>query len=214
MRQIDMQTWSRREHFHKFNSFDHPHFSMCADVDLTSFYQFVKRNDISINVAIIFIISRVSNEIPEFRQRIRGDNVIEHEIVHPAATILADEDLFSFCTFEYMEDFSEFAISAAEMIAYRQKHLTLKDEPGRDNLLFMTVIPWVSFTSFTHPMHLDPPDSVPRFAWGKFYKEGKVMKMPLDVQVHHALMDGIHLGRFYSEVQHYFNDPELGLGEI
>jgi chloramphenicol O-acetyltransferase type A len=78
----------------------------------------------------------------------------------------------------------------------------------------MSVIPWVSFTSFMHPMHLDPPDSVPRFAWGRFYKEGKVMKMPLDVQVHHALMDGIHLGRFYSEVQNYFNDPELGLGEV
>ena len=214
MRQIDMQTWSRREHFHKFNSFDHPHFGMCADVDLTSFYQFVKRNDISINVAIIYIISRVSNEIPEFRHRIRGENVVEHEIVHPSATILTDDELFTFCPFEYVEEFSKFSASALEMIAYRKKHLTLKDEPGKDNSLFMSLIPWVSFTSFTHPMHLDPPDSVPRFAWGKFYKEGKVMKMPLDVQVHHALMDGIHLGKFFSEVQKYFNEPELGLGEV
>ena len=214
MRQIDMQTWSRRAHFHKFNSFDHPHFGMCADVDLTSFYQFVKRNDISINVAIIYIISRVSNEVPEFRHRIRGENVVEHEIVHPSATILTDDELFTFCPFEYAEVFSKFSASALEMIAYRQKHLTRKDEPGKDNSLFMSVIPWVSFTSFTHPMHLDPPDSVPHFAWGKFYKEGRVMKMPLDVQVHHALMDGIHIGRFYSEVQKYFNEPGLVLGAV
>ena len=212
MRQIDMQTWSRREHFQKFNSFDHPYFSMCADVDLTTFYQYVKMNDISINVAIIYILSRVSNEIPEFRHRIRGENVVEHEIVHPSATILTDEDLFTFCPFEYVEEFSKFSASALEMIAYRKKHLTLKDEPGRDNSLFMTAIPWVSFTSFMHPIHLNPPDSVPRFAWGKFFEDGNVMNMPLDVQVHHALMDGIHLGRFYTEVQNYFNDPELGLG--
>ena len=212
MRQIEMQSWSRREHFNKINTFDHPHFGMCADVDLSSFYQFVKRNDISIHVAIIYILSRVSNEIPEFRHRIRGENVVEHEIVHPSATILTDKDLFSFCTFEYMEDFSEFAVSAGEMITYRQEHPSLDTEPGQDNLLFMTAIPWVSFTSFMHPIHLNPPDSVPRFAWGKFYEDGKVMKMPLDVQAHHALMDGIHLGRFYTEVQNYFNDPELGLG--
>jgi chloramphenicol O-acetyltransferase len=32
---------------------------------------------------------------------------------------------------------------------------------------FYTAIPWVSFTSFAHPMNLQPADSIPRFAWGK-----------------------------------------------
>jgi len=86
---------------------------------------------------------------------------------------------------------------------------TLIDEPGRDDLLFMTVLPWVSFTSFMHPMHLHPADSVPRFAWGKFFKENKRLKMPLGVQGHHALMDGLHMGRFYAEVQEYLDHPQV-----
>ena len=57
----------------------------------------------------------------------------------------------------------------------------------------MTAIPWVSFTSFSHPIHLAAADSVPRFALGKIIEEGESLKMPLDVQGHHALMDGLHV---------------------
>ena len=215
MRTIDMQTWSRREHFKVFSAFDHPHFSMCANVDLTTFYPVVKQRGISFTVAIVYVLARAANAIPEFRYRIRAGKVVEHEIVHPSTTILTDEDLFSFCTIHYTENFSEFAARAAERIAYVQEHPTLEDDPGfgKDDLLFMTAIPWVSFTSFMHPMHLQPADSVPRFAWGKFSEDGKFLKMPLSVQGHHALMDGIHVGRFYAEVQDYLHHPGFVLGE-
>ena len=74
-------------------------------------------------------------------------------------------------------------------------------EPDRDDFLFMTAIPWVSFTAFVHPVPLDPPDSVPRFAWGRFREEGDSAVLPLNIQAHHALVDGIHVARFYERVQ-------------
>jgi chloramphenicol O-acetyltransferase type A len=213
MRHIDMQTWSRREHFKVFGAFDHPHFSMCAYVDLTTFYPVVKQRGISFTVAIVYVLSRAPNAIPEFRYRIRAGEVVDHEIVHPSITILTDDDLFRFCTIDYIEDFSLFAARAAEQIAHVQDHPTLEDEPGQDDLLFMTAIPWVSFTSFMHPVHLQPADSVPLFAWGKFFEDGESLKMPLSVQGHHALMDGIHIGRFYAEVQDYLRHPGFVLGK-
>ena len=209
MRTIDMQTWSRREHFEKFKAFDHPHFGMGANVDLTRFYPLLKRRGYSVTIGIAYVLSRAANAIPEFRFRIREGVVIEHEVVHPSITLLTGEDLFSFCTMEYIEGFPEFASRAAEQMAYTKAHPTLKDEPGRDDFLFMTVIPWVSFTSFRHPMQLHPADSVPRFAWGKFFEEGGHLKVPLDVQGHHALMDGVHMGRFFSEVQDYLDHPDF-----
>jgi len=213
MRCIDMQTWSRREHFKVFSAFDHPHFGLCANVDLTTFYPVVKQRGISFNVATVYVLARAANAIPEFRYRIRPGEVVEHEIVHPATTILTNDDLFTFCTFDYTEDFSLFAARAAEQIAYVKEHLTLEDEPGRDDLLFMTAIPWVSFTSFMHPLHLHPVDSVPRFAWGKFFEDGKFLKMPLSVQAHHALVDGVHVGRYFAEVEDYLHHPGSVLGE-
>jgi len=214
MRKINMETWPRHEHFRKFSTWDYPHFSMCANVDLTSFYPFVKQRGFSLNVAIVYLIARTANAIPEFRYRIRPGEVVEHKIVHPASTILLDDNSFTFRTFEYAEDFSVFAKKAVEQIDCTKDHPTLEDSPGQDDLLFMTAIPWVSFTSFMHPLHLHPVDSVPRFAWGKVFWEGEFVKMPLSVQGHHAVMDGLHVGQYYAEYQDLLDQPEIVLGNV
>ena len=214
MRYVDMQTWSRRNHFKLFSTFNHPHFSMCVNVDVTAFYPFVKRHGYSLTVSMVYVISRASNAIPEFRHRIRGDQVVEHEIVNPSFTILSDEDLFSFCAIEYTADFSEFARRAAKNIAHVKAHPGLEAGRERDDVLYMTSIPWVSFTSFNHPMQLHPADSVPRFAWGKYFQESDTLKMPLSVQGHHAIMDGIHMGRYYETLQDYLYHPEVVLGAV
>jgi chloramphenicol O-acetyltransferase type A len=195
-----------------YSTFDLPHFNVCVNVDLSTFYPFIKEHQISFTVAIVYVISRAANAIPEFRYRIRPGMVVEHEVVHPSTTILTPGDLFSFCTIEYTADFPAFATRAAECIAYTKEHPTLRDEPGRDDWLFMTAIPWISFTSFMHPLHLHPVDSVPRFAWGKFFADGEALKMPLSVQGHHALMDGLHAARYIERVQRYLNCPESVLG--
>lgn len=212
MRQINLETWARREQFKAFSSWDHPHFSMCANMNLAAFRPFVKKHRISFSIAIVYVLARVANAIPEFRYRIRPGEVIEHAVVHPATTILLNGDLFTFCHFDYTEDLVTFAPSAAERIAHAKEHPTLENPPGRDDWLYMTAIPWVSFTSFMHPLHVHPVDSVPRFAWGKFFAEGEAIKMPLSVQAHHALMDGVHMGRFYEKVQDYLLQPEIMLG--
>lgn len=211
MHHINLETWPRREHYKLFNTFDHPHFNMCANVDLTVFYPTLKQRGISLTVGIIYVISRVANAIPEFRYRIHGEEVVEHEIVHPSVTILADDDLFGFCDIDYIEEFSAFEAGATKRIAYVKGHPTLKSDPKQDDRLYMTALPWVSFTSFTHPMQLHLADFVPRFAWGKFFEEGSKLKMPLSAQGHHALMDGIHMGRYYEAVQEYFNQSETVL---
>jgi len=209
MRLLDMESWPRREHFKFYTTFDQPHFGLCANVDLTHFYPAVKERGVSLSVALVHALARAANAIPEFRYRIRGRDVVEHEIVHPSATVPVGEDLFSFCTFDYAEDFSEFAARAEEKIAYVKENPTLEDEPGQDDLLYLSAIPWVSFTSVKHAIHFDPVDSVPRFSWGKFFAEGESLKMPLDVQVHHGLVDGLHVGRFYAGVQYLMDHPDF-----
>jgi chloramphenicol O-acetyltransferase type A len=186
---------------------------MCADVDITDTHRAAKQRGIPITAAIVYVTARAANDIPEFRYRIRGDTVVEHAVVHPASTVLIDGGLFSFCFYDYTKDFSVFAAHYAEMTAWVQRNPTLEDPPGRDDLLFMTAIPWVSFTSFMHPILSVPVDSIPRFAWGKFHRDGESLTMPLSVQGHHSLMAGYHVGRYYETVEHYLRDPEGFMGE-
>ena len=75
MRTIDLDSWPRRHHFETFRGLDYPHFGLCADVVLTDFYPYVKEHGLSFNLAMIYVISRAANSIPEFRQRIRGETV-------------------------------------------------------------------------------------------------------------------------------------------
>ncbi|UCG25793.1 MAG: chloramphenicol acetyltransferase [Chloroflexota bacterium] len=206
MRQIDLENWPRRRQFSVFKTWAYPHFNMCADIDMTSLRAFVKKQNTTFTVAIVYVLTRAANNIPEFRTRIRGEVVVEHEIVHPSCTILVDGNQFSFCAFEYTEEFSLFAAKAAEQIDCVKADPWISDDVKRDDLLYMTAIPWVSFTSFMHAINF-PVDSMPRFAWGKFYEDGESLKMPLSVQIHHALADGIHVGRFYEAVQDHLSNP-------
>ncbi len=207
MRYIDMDSWPRRKHFEIYNAFDYPHVNLCADVDVNIFFPVMKERSISFTVAITYLVAKVANQIPEFRYRIRDGKVIEHDTVHPSITILAEDELFSFCTIPFIKDFTDFCSRATEAIAFYKENPTLEDEPGQDDLLFTTNLPWLSFTSMMHPIHMSPADSVPRIAWGKVRDENGVLKMPLSVQGHHGLMDGLHIGRYFESMQASLSSP-------
>ncbi len=213
MHKIDMDDWARREHFEFFRTWDYPHFNMCGNVDITAFLPVVKARNSTITVGLIYLLTRAANSIREFRHRIRGESVVEHPVVHPACTILMKDDSFSFCYFDYMDDFGRFSKSAAERIANVRENPSLQERTS-DHWLYMTSIPWVSFTSFMHPMQLSPADSVPRFAWGKYFNAGDRLLLPLSVQGHHAVMDGLHIGRYYEKVQAMLDRPDLGPGGL
>ncbi len=201
MSYVDLNTWPRRKHFELFNAMDYPHFSLCGQVDVSRLYPWTKAQDVSFFQAIIYILTRAANTLEAFRLRIRPEGVFLHDTVHPSVTVPTQGNLFGFCTFAYEPDFTRFLTVATQAIAAAQAQPTLEDEPGRDDLLYMTSIPWVSFTAMQHPIHMHPVDSIPRIAWGKVTQEGERYKLPLCVQVHHALADGWHVGRYFALVQ-------------
>jgi len=209
---ISLEGWPRRDHYLFFKEFEYPYFSLCADMDITYCLPVIKDRNISFTAAIMYLVTRVANGIPEFRQRIRDVGPIEHDVVHPSATILSKDDLFTFCTAIYKEDFSVFIRETEQEILRIKTEPSLEEKISDDSMLFMTSIPWVSFTGFVHPVKLSPADSVPRFAWGKFRDEGQKIVMPLSVQGHHALMDGLHAGLFYEEFQQLLDNPKQFVG--
>jgi chloramphenicol O-acetyltransferase type A len=211
MRIIDLATWPRRRHFALFHGFDNPHFGLCANVDITRARAELKERGLPVTPALIYLLARAANAIPEFRHRIRGAGadaqVVEHEWAHPSPTVLPEDGLFSFCTIPFHPDPARFLPDAQARLQDAVRQPSLEDVPGADDLLYMTCIPWISFTGVQHPMHLRPVDSIPRIAWGRFFEEGGRLKMPLAVQGHHALMDGVHLGRYYALAQELLDQP-------
>ena len=198
---IDIETWPRREAYEMFRNFGFPYFSITANVDVTALRAAAKEKKTSFTIGLVYVLSRAANAVPAFRQRMEGDGVVEYRVVHPSITVLADDDQFRFCSLRYADEFAQFAAGAKERIEKARTANSVWSEPDRNDFLFMTSLPWIAFTAMVHPVPLDPPDSVPRFAWGKYEQRGGRTTMPLNVQVHHALLDGVHVGRYFDLVQ-------------
>ncbi|ACD22855.1 chloramphenicol acetyltransferase [Clostridium botulinum] len=207
MKLIDIENWKRKDHYNFFRQVDYPHFNICGNIDITKFYKYIKENELPFFISILYASTKTANSIKEFKLRIRGDKVIEHETVNPSFTIITDEEVFSFCRSNYTDNFNEFKINTLKEIEKVKNNISIEDEPGQDDLLYITSIPWVSFTNITHPIQMNPVDSIPRIAWGKYFEEGGNIKLPISVDVHHALVDGVHIGQYFNIIQEILDNP-------
>ncbi|WED55460.1 tetratricopeptide repeat protein [Exiguobacterium profundum] len=204
MKKIEIETWARRKHFEFFKAFDAPHFNVTANVDVTNLYTYAKESNQSFFKLFLYGAVRAANAIPELRYRIRGEEVVEHEVVHPSFTVMLDEDVFNFCAATFYEDLPTFLQEVTTRMEQAGDEVVVGDEEP-DDLLYITSVPWVTFTSIMHPTHQQQHDSVPRIAWGKFERQGERLVMPLSVQAHHALVDGVHIGKYYEALQSWLD---------
>jgi chloramphenicol O-acetyltransferase type A len=211
MKFIDMENWNRKKHYNHFKELNYPHFSICGNVDITKFYRYIKENEVPFFISFLYVATKSANNIKEFRFRIREDKVIEHETVNPSFTLMTESEVFSFCKVKFIDGFNDFKINTLMEMEKIKKTVVMEDEPGCDNVLYITSIPWISFTSITQPIHMNPVDSIPRIAWGKYFEENGKIKMPLSIQLHHALADGMHVGQYFNTIQEILDNPEIHL---
>lgn len=206
MEYIDFETWPRKQHFEFFHTMDYPQFNVCLNIDVTHFLAFVKEHGISFYYAMGFASTKIANEVDNFRYRIRGEQVILHDKVHPSFTDMsADSDLFKIVTVELGGDIVQFAHKAKEQSEQQKAYFIFENAEERDDVLYITCVPWFSFTQITHPIALNKDDSVPRISWGKYFRQGEKWMMPFSVQASHALMDGVHVGKYVSKLQEYID---------
>jgi chloramphenicol O-acetyltransferase type A len=196
---IDTSSWNRREAFELLRGFDFPYVSVTAEIDVTRLRETHRAAGRTFTVGLVHVLCSAANAVPALRRRLRGSSVVEHAVVDPSITVLADGDTFRFATLRYDPDVLRFAADAQVRIDRAKRATCLWSEEDRDDLLYMTAMPWVAFTGLVHPVPLHPPDSVPRIAWGKLREREGRAALPLNIQAHHGLVDGIDIGRFFAE---------------
>jgi chloramphenicol O-acetyltransferase type A len=143
---------------------------------------------------------------------LRDDQVLVHDVIHGGTTVLLPNESFSFAYFDYQEDFDKFITDAQTSVSeVRQGKRPFEPLDGDDRIHF-TVLPWVSFTSFAHARNRTRAVSVPKIAFGKFVRDNERTHLPTSVEVHHAMMDGLHVGRFFNRMEEVLAKPEIFLG--
>jgi chloramphenicol O-acetyltransferase type A len=208
MKIINLKTWNRSEHFAFFNSFPDPFFGVTIEVDISKAYQYCKANNIPFHLFNHFQSIRAVNQSEAFRYRVVDGDVVEFDTIHVTTTIGRDDHSFSFAFIPYSSDFKMFTeYSLAEIERVKSATgLGLNAETARKDVIHYSTVPWLSFTSVSHPANPGNGDSVPKITFGKFRRtEGKLL-MPVSVHAHHGLMDGYHVGVHLTTFEEMLNE--------
>ena len=209
---LDIQNWARRDLFEFFRKYDNPYFNVCTTLDITNLLAELKQQpDTSVSVAFHYLALQVANEIEPFRYRLHGDDVLVYEVINGGTIVLHPNESFNFAYFDYHDNFRKFVEGAQKSIEATKAGDGHLNPDADENRIHFTVLPWISFTSFAHARDFTRADSIPKIAFGKFYETGGKTFLPISVEVHHALMDGLHVGRYLARFQELLNEPQLFL---
>ena len=206
---LDLASWKRRQHFDFFRRYEKPWFNLCADVDVTALAaRCAEPGGPSFFLASLWTSLVAANGVEELRCRMRGEEVVVHPVVHGGTTVLMPDETFAFAYFDHEPEFAAFAAPAARVLEeVRSGSGSLEPHPERDDMIHYSIIPWVSFTSFSHAHTYRSDLSVPKVVFGKHRRAGDRLLMPVSIEVHHALVDGIHVGRFYERFEELAAQP-------
>jgi len=206
-KELGLANWARRDVFEFFRAFDKPYFNICTRLDVTELLARLRlRAGASVSLAYHYFALRAANEIEPFRYRLSAGKVIIHDVIHGGTTVLLPNDSFTMAYFDYEEDFESFAVAAGRAVAEAQSagQFAVRLDDAR---IHFTTLPWFSFTSFSHARNWGREDSVPKIAFGKFTRENGRTLLPFSVEVHHALMDGLHVGRYLARLEEMLEKP-------
>jgi len=203
---IDLNIWPRREHFAFFKQYDMPFWGVTVQLDCTRLYDKAKKEGFPFSAGYHFASLQAANEVEELRCRIEDDLPVRYDIVHLSTTIARPDGTFGFSFQRYTVDFGQFV---AEFIAETrrvQAETGLKSPYNDQDVIYYTVARGIAFTSFDHPMMTSRQGSVPLMAFGEMIQDGNRKKISHSCHIHHALVDGQHVAKYFQRVQQRLNE--------
>ena len=193
---IDMSTYARRAHFEYFLSMGYPYVGSTVEVDVTPLHERAKAQGESFFLHMLYAAGRAANDVPELRQRIEGNGILQYAHCLTSHTVMKPDGTYAYCQADPGLSWPEFYAQTSRRQALAREQGGLAEEGDLLELLFVSCLPWVHYTALVQPVPF-PADSNPRITWGKYEQQDGRVRMPVTLLAHHALVDGIHIGRFY-----------------
>ena len=198
---INEATWERAMHCMVFRNSVEPAFCVTFEADVTELKKYVKDNNISFTLAMVYAVFRCANQIEAFRYRFFDGKIVLFDNIDTAFTYLNKKtNLFKVVNVPMMGDLKEYCINAKKIADEQEEYFM--GSLGND-VFQCSPMPWVTYTHISHTNSGKKDNATPLFDWGKYYvKDGRIM-MPISVQAHHSFVDGIHIGEYVDLLEKY-----------
>jgi chloramphenicol O-acetyltransferase type A len=207
MRIIDIENWNRREHFAFFSKMVSPFFGIVSEVDCSKAYAYCKANDYSFFAYYLFKSMKAINSVDELKLRIVDQGIVLFDKINAGTTIGRSDGTFGFAFVNYTEDFASFNQELQSEIAAvnNSTGLRLNNDDIKKDLIRHSTFPWHKFTALLHPTNFDKTESVPKVTFGKFFTQKDQKFLPVSIEAHHGLVDGLHIAKYLNEFQRELN---------
>lgn len=198
---IDENTWERAMHCRVFRNSVEPAFCVTFETDVLGLKRYVKENNLSFTLAMVYAVCKCANQIEAFRYRFIDGKIVLFDNIDTAFTYLNKETgLFKVVNVPMMDDLKDYCINAKKIADDQEVYFA---GPLGNDVFQCSAMPWVTYTHISHTNSGKKDNATPLFDWGKYYeKDGKLM-MPVSVQAHHSFVDGIHIGELVDALEKY-----------
>jgi len=201
--EVDTTSWKRHAHFNFFKSFEKPLWGVTIQLNCTKAFAFCKASDISFFSYYLYQSLRAANEIMAFRMRIDGEKVLEYKRIDGSITVLRTDETFGFAYFDFHNAYAPFQEELKKQIIGEKQSVGLKTDLDRTNVIHYSILPYFSFTQMEHAQYSQRDDCIPKITFGKYFTQNQQLLLPMSVHVHHALCDGLDVGKFMNTMQGY-----------
>ena len=198
-KRLDMEKYPRKEHFRYFMKMAYPYVGITVNVDITNWTKKRKEAGNPFFLSFLYEVIHAANAVPEIRQRIYEDGIIEFENCKASYTVALDNGTYCYCSVSGNHSLEEFLVDAKKEQENAKKNPSLTDGEEGLSLLFISSLPWITYTAMVQPVPC-PADSNPRITWGKYFEQEDRILIPVTLLCHHALVDGIHMNMFYEKL--------------
>ena len=194
---IDLENWDRREFYEHFINEVVCTYSITVNLDITHL------KDTQLYPAMIWLLTKTVNEMPEFRTSLSEKGLGIYDSMHPMYTVFNKENKnFSGIWSYYSENYSAFLQNyMADVSKYSTSTRYAPKDGTPENSFNISMVPWLEFTSVNINVFDDGKFLLPIFTMGKFFDRDGKRLLPLSIQVHHAVCDGYHVGVFVEKLQ-------------
>lgn len=209
MKELDLNTWPRREAYTFFSRLSNPFYMVSFKVDVTKLYDYTKARGLSFYMGMVWACTRAVNEVPAFRVALREGKLVEVPRRDPSFTDLhKGAEQFHIVTVDYMADAEAFCREAARLSREQTAFVDMSKET--DDLIYFSCLPWIDLTAMTNERDMAAPgaleDSIPRITWGKYTQESERKTLCVSLEVNHRFIDGLHIGRFSEALADCINE--------
>lgn len=207
-KEIDINTWIRKDHYMFFSAFEDPFFGVTVELDVTKAKKICKEKKWSFHQYYHFLSGKVINEIKELKTRIENNKIFVYDTIHISTTILKPNHLFAFTFNKMTSTFEEFSANAKKEFekVKQAKGLGLTKNTAAIHTVHYSTVPWLNFTAIKHPLNFKgDKNGIPKITFGKVNSKYNKLFMPIAIYAHHGLVDGYHISLYISRFQELLN---------